>query len=133
MSLFPDCRVDDFYNEDFLNEKDKEFINGMDYITEEIQNLFLSNLAVYMEDLNYKQDLYKILEENKELLANIVNDWVEKERDVVITSMIDNMDESEYKVLRKKALEDNRTKEKPKEYYDSRKYACTGKKVFTSE
>ena len=30
MSMFPDCRTDDIYSEDFLNDEDKAFIYGAD-------------------------------------------------------------------------------------------------------
>ena len=56
--------------------------------------------------------------------------WIESERDELITSMLDNMDEDIYEALRNKVLKENKEKDQPKEYYDSRKFMITGKKEF---
>lgn len=143
--MFPDCRNDDFYNVDFLNNDDKEFIKGMDYALEAVKNLIDNNLETYEAELNEvledgyepeedeifskRQDLYEVLEENKEIISNIIEHWHESERDMMITSMIDNMDDDEYKKNREEAINKHITDK----YYDSRKFACTGKKVFHKE
>ena len=31
--MFPDCRTDDAYNQDFLGGTDKEFVRGFDWAT----------------------------------------------------------------------------------------------------
>ena len=42
--MFPDCRTDDAYNEDFLTNTDKQFVRGMDWCTEmAIDNFFDNN------------------------------------------------------------------------------------------
>jgi hypothetical protein len=138
MSLFPDCRHDDCYNEDFLNNEDKAFIKGMDYAVEQIKTLLTGNLDTYEDELTEtlpegetagddevyasRDDLYEILEENSELLATIVQNWSETERNEMITAMLDDYDDDEYQQLREAG------KQPDKEYYDTRKYMTTGVK-----
>ena len=57
-------------------------------------------------------------------------EWLESERNELIVSMIDNMDDEIYSAVRNKILKDNISSDKPKEYYDTRKYACTGEKII---
>lgn len=149
MSMFPDCRSDDAYNEDFLNKMDKEFIAGFDCCLEQIKNLIENNLEVYESELDYvpedeseknkdevysnREDLFEIVRDNAEIISCCIEDWAESERDQIITSLIENMDEKELIENRKKVFEENKKAENPKEYYNTRKYAITGKKVFTEE
>lgn len=130
--MFPDCRVDDYYNEDFLKGIDKEFLSGADWMLEQIVNLFEGNLDVYRGQLEYDGDIDidKVLEKAKGEIVEMIKHWSEMERNMLITSLIESMEDGEFKEYRKLALEKNATSEKPKEYYDSRKYQCTGKKVF---
>ena len=126
---FPDCRIDENYNEDFLNNTDKKFIEGFDYALECITNVF-NNLDVYENELaNTKKgvgnfspsstkNLKDILESNTELLTEIINQWHEVERDEIITSMIDNMDEKDYNELKAKAIAEH----PDKKYVDSRSF-----------
>ena len=125
-TILPDCRNDDVYNEDFLVHDDKKVVVGMDYAFEQIKNLF-NNLDVYGKELAAAYtpcNLWKVLEDNSELILKIMTDWYESERNETITAMIDNMDEDVYR--------DNRTRtmnyHTDKEFYDTRKYMITGKK-----
>lgn len=140
MSMFPDCRHDDTYNEDFLNSSDKAFVQGMDYAIEQIKNLFLGNLDVYENELSEtlsegeekgedeafasREDLFEILQENTEILTAIIQNWHEMERNEMITSMLDEYDDDEYQKLR----DEGRKAHPEKEYYDSRKFIATGRK-----
>ena len=140
MSLIPDCRHDDTYNEDFLNKSDKAFIQGMDYALEQIKNLFLGNLDVYEDELTEtlpegeekgddeafasREDLYEVLQDNTEILAAVIWNWHEKERNEMITSMLDDYDDDDYQKLR----EEGKASHPEKEYYDSRKFMVTGEK-----
>ena len=151
MSMFPDCRHDDFYNEDFLNKNDAGFLRGFDYALEIICNLIQNNLNAYENELtevleegavapsdevfSTREDLYDILSENADLVSSIITHWHESERDEIITLMIDNMDDDEYNQIRNKVLDANEKliESDKKEYFDTRKFACTGKKVFTRE
>lgn len=158
--MFPDCRNDEDYNEDFLNGVDKEFIAGYDWCTEEVVDNFFDNLDVYFSDdsnimkaLNEKlpevmqseeeiewtfgdrQAEIRKIETYGDILRSYLHDWIESHRDELITSMIENMDEDLYNALKHKVLTENGNKSESdrKEYYDTRKYACTGKKVMTHD
>lgn len=140
MSLIPDCRTDENYNEDFLNETDSEFVKGFDWAIEQMKNLFEGNLDVYEEELNYvpdegeaeedevyskREDLFEIVSDNAGFLANMIDDWMEMERDELITSIIDHMDEDEYEKLKAAAIKKNDAlpdnEVTKKKYVDSRK------------
>lgn len=148
----PDCRHDDYYNSDFLDEKDYEFVRGYDWATEAIDNLF-NNLESLTDGSDHiekfldeklpesMQDEYTMdfafsepkredrkVETYGDFLRMKMLEWLETERNEFITGMIDNMDETIYKAIRNKILKDNAESENPKEYYDTRKYVCTGKK-----
>ncbi len=148
MTMFADARTDDAYNEDFLNRIDSAYLAGFDYALEIIKNLMEGNLEVYEDELTdtgegrvpdedevfaTREDLYQIIRDNSELISAIISHWHESERDMLVSSMIDGMDENEYKAIRNKVLRENEKKKEPKEYFDSRKYALTGEKVFRRE
>lgn len=125
MSMFADARNDDVYNQDFVCDTDKEFLRGYDFAMEQVLNM-LRDLYNYMtrnellEALIDKEDVEKMLSEKAE-------EYLEGERDMLVTSMIDSLDKEEYDVLKKKALKQNEGK---KEYYDTIHYAFTGEKRF---
>lgn len=129
--------MDENYNEDFLNGSDKDYIQGYDVCFDAIISLIASNLDVYEGELTElcpegytpeedecfttREDLYEIMVENKEIICAIIKDWLEMTRDEIITSLIDSMDDKEYESLKAKAIEENKNKENPKEYHDTRK------------
>ncbi len=154
--MFPDCRNDENYNEDFLNGVDKEFVAGYDWCTEQAVDNFFDNLDVYFSDDSslikaFNEELPEVMQSEEEiewtfgnrepevrkirtfgdLFRFYLHEWIESERDELITSMIDNMDDDLYKAIKHKVLVENENKSESdkKEYYDTRKYACTGKKV----
>ena len=154
--MFPDCRNDENYNEDFLNSKDKEFVRGFDWAAEMAADNLFDNLDSVIEDdyilrrLNEKlpdvdqteyeftstfneTDETRTIKTVADYLRYKLLEYIEMERDELITSMIDNMDEEEYMNIRKSVLEKNRNLEKPKEYYNTRKFAITGKKESSEE
>lgn len=143
MTFIPDTRNDSTYNEKFLNDGDDAFVQGFDFAIDTMINLFGNNLDVYEEELTElcpeghekewdeafakREDLYEIVEDNKEILCAIIKDWAEEERDSIITSCIDGMDEEEYEMIKENVLQ-----QKPElktELYDTRKFAVTGKKI----
>lgn len=153
--MFPDCRNDDYYNEDFLDGQDKAELFGYDWCAEEVVDSFFDNLDVYFDDDSYmmhllneempkdmqkeetiewtfgdRPDTVREIKTYKDLLRSKLQDWIESERDQLITSMIDAMDEDLYNAIRNKVLKDNEKAEKPKEYYDSRKYMIRGQKEY---
>lgn len=131
---FPDCRFDKDYNEDFLDLTDKEFVKGYDYCVGQIVNFILNNLEVYRDELeevgedtddevfSHSPYLFKILEDNAGIVAWVIEDKLERSRNELITSMIDHMDDLTYEQLKAQALEDNKLKECPKQYIDTRRF-----------
>jgi hypothetical protein len=142
MSLFPDVRNDDTYNDHFLEDRDEQFLAGYDMAYDEIINLIANNLDTYEGELNElcpdgyemdedeafskREDLYQILEENREILCAVIKDWLEMSRNELVTSMIDDMDESVYETVKKDVLE--RQPELRDKLYDTRKFMVTGKR-----
>lgn len=155
--IFPDCRNDNYYNEDFVGNADIDFLKGFDWVTEEVVDNFFDNVFDglpieegdgKLEDLlnskvpvemrtkyemefafGRKNEVRKV-ETYADFLRMKLLEWIEMERNELITSMIDNMDEELYDAIRNKKLKDNskKPKEEQKEYYNSRKYMITGKK-----
>ena len=121
MSYFPDCREDETYNQNFLKATDKQFVRGYDWCTEEAVDNFFDNLDVYLEE---DDPLYVMMQEllpdderseyeverqvgsvTTELrtvetygdkLRMALLDWLESERNQMITAMIDDMSDKEY-------------------------------------
>ena len=59
---------------------------------------------------------------------NLFQDHFEMTRNEIITSFIDNMPDNLYEAIKNKVLAENTTKDEPKAYYDTRRFAITGKK-----
>ncbi len=134
MSLFPGCRNDKYYNEDFLNETDKEYLRGFDYAIECVMDNFFDNLDVHL-DSNVREGLEKELMKDQKHEYSFISDVspdtevvrqvethadairesmleaAEMERDELITSMIDNMNNEEYEKLREVALKEHPDKD----------------------
>lgn len=112
--FIPDCRTDEYYNVDKLNEKDKAEIAGYDWCAEEVVDNFFDNLDVYfdddsvlmealtkevpaslqteyeMEDSFNGQKETRVVKTYADLLRMSILDHIERNRDEVIVSMIDN-------------------------------------------
>ena len=143
--LIPDCRNDIHYNEDFLNKDDKEYVAGFDCCTDAIETSIAAiETATFIFDEVFEDDsetLAAVLEKElpvevkkrlsdeyatkcetyADMLLCELFQYIEMERDELITSMIDGMQEDEYEKNRKEALKRNEESENPKEYYDTRK------------
>lgn len=128
MSYIPDCRTDENYNEKYLNEKDKEFLLGFDWAIESaVDNFFDNNFCMPDYDDSYishvlthdvpdfMKEKYTMEytfgdrdEENREVktyadwIRMKILEWIEIKRNTLITSMLDNMDEEEYKRIKEK-------------------------------
>lgn len=126
MSYIPDCRTDEYYNQKYLNERDKEFIRGFDWCTEmAVDNFFDNNYEKGFDEDNFVghevlQELPDQLREKYEMefsfldgkveertIETIIDQiryeilvWIESERDMIITSMIDGMNEEEYRKIK---------------------------------
>ena len=109
MSYIPDCRTDENYNVEALNETDKSEIRGYDYCAETIVPGFFDNLITYFEPDSYimhilnqkvpvnnesweddEEDEEAKIETYWDLIREKLLDWIEMGRDEIITSMIDN-------------------------------------------
>lgn len=139
MSLFPDCRNDDYYNTDFLDAEDTKFVQGFDYALSIICDLFRNNLSLFEKELSEvvedgvvissdevfstRIDLPDVLKENAELICAMLENYHEAERNTIITQFIDYMDSDEYKSIRKKVLNNNDQliASDRKTYYNTRK------------
>jgi len=109
MSRIPDCRTDEYYNEKYLGKNDKAFVAGYDWAVSQIINLF-NNLEVYPDLKELLDDKKAVIKDNKVDIAIVaIEDWAEMQRDELITSMIDGMDEKEYQKI--KELVDGQGKE----------------------
>ena len=125
--LVPDCRNDDYYNYDFLSGSDATIVDGYDYcVKEAVQSAFDNMESFPPEDLDVKpSEVVAVLHAFREWLFS----WIESERDEMITAMIDDMDDDDFRKNRASAIEKNGKAK----YYDTRHYACTGKKVFSDD
>lgn len=123
MTYIPDCRNDETYNFDNLVKDSQTYVRGYDHCAEDVVDSFFDNLDVYFDDdsyimhmLNEKlpeslQDEYEwdkvdidtgkeVSEKRKvetyaDLLRSKMLDWIEDERDTLITALIDSQDDTE--------------------------------------
>ena len=127
MSYIPDCRTDENYNEKYLNAQDKEFLRGFDWCCEMAADCFFDNLPftddTYImhtlneeipEDSHEEYDVesefdlparHRIVKTYADMLRAKLLEFIECERDELITSMIDEMPEDEYEACKKAAKE----------------------------
>lgn len=102
MTYIPDCRSDEYYNQKYLDADDGKFLAGYDWAVDQAINLF-DNLEVFPEAEELLEDNDAVIREGKkETMKEALKDWLEMERDELITSMIDNMDEDRYERIKKK-------------------------------
>lgn len=123
MTYIPDCRKDETYKFDNLVKDSQTYVRGYDHCAEDVVDSFFDNLDVYFDDdsyimhmLNEKlpeslQDEYEwdevdidtgkeVSEKRKvetyaDLLRSKLLDWIEDERDTLITALIDSQDDTE--------------------------------------
>lgn len=107
MTYIPDCRTDEAYNEKYLDKMDKEYIEGFDFAAEQAENLF-NNLDVFIDEMDIDGEDINLIRflENHENVKNkfqeCLSDWLEMQRDEMITSMIDNMPDDVYEAIKAK-------------------------------
>ena len=107
MSYFPDCRTDEYYNQKYLTQRNKDFVAGYDYALEQVQNLF-NNLEVFPDLEQLLDDNVALVKEHKvDMVQTCIEDWAEMNRDELITSMIDSMDENEYQEIKQRVDADD--------------------------
>ena len=89
----PDCRTDEYYNEKYLEGSNKDFVRGYDWATEQALNL-LNNTEVFPDFMDMLDPNKAIVNVDKEeIVRKALEDWMESQRDMLITSMIDGMGE----------------------------------------
>lgn len=106
MSYIPDCRTDNNYNEKYLNEKDREYLEGFDWCVKTVLESFTDNMNIYKDEFDINGvalNLAWFLENNQEVaekLKECMIHFSEMERNTLITAMIEGMDEEEYKEIK---------------------------------
>lgn len=125
MTYIPDGRKDEFYNQKYLLDKDAEFVAGLDWCRIFAVENFFDNLDIYesefdedTEEDNEEFNLISYLEEHEEIrnkLREVITQYIEMERDELVTSMIDNMEEDEFE-KRKKKVDEGKAKNCLSEY-----------------
>ena len=128
--IIPNCRTDESYNQKYLTGNDKEFVRGYDCAKMVVDNFF-NNLNVYFDidsfvmhfmNTNVPEELEEEYEVEHsfgninpeirdvktygDLIRSNLLDWIEKDRDELITSMIDGMDAEEYAKARENAVQE---------------------------
>lgn len=104
MTYIPDTREDDYYNEKYLNEKDKEFIKGYDYAVNDALDAFIDNIGDFDFDVEGEDiNIGKIFENHADILDKFreaIKENFESERDGMIVSMIDYYSDEDYAKIR---------------------------------
>lgn len=89
MSYIPDCRTDENYNYENLNQRDRDFVDGFDDCAERAVASAFENLDNFEDPdgLDVRpSDIRKVLEAFQPFLMR----WIETTRNELITSMIDD-------------------------------------------
>ncbi len=100
----PNAREDEAYNQKYLLEEDKTFLDGYDFAVDKAFGTFFSNLDVY--DLRVEGediDIGLILNNHPSILTKLeeaIKTHFESERNELVVSMIDGMDEGEYQSIK---------------------------------
>lgn len=130
MTYIPDCRTDEFYNYDNLTKADKDMIRfGYDWNTEMVIDNFFNNISDWYGDLGELEFVlnkelperlkaeYKYVSEFEnetetrkvetylELFRMYLLEWIEGERDMLITSIIDGYSDEQIEEIEKKIAE----------------------------
>lgn len=115
--IYPDCRVDENYNEDFLIEEDKQVIRGYDLACGFATDFIMGNIEPeeILGVLGANRVVRSVFSTVRKYIHRELSRHLESCRDEIITSIIDNMDEDKYNEIREQALKDN-----PDKYKDSR-------------
>ena len=126
MTYIPDGRTDKYYNQKYLNKANAEFLRGFDWCTEmAVDNFFNNNYEKGFDDAEFvghevlqelpesekgeytMEHTFIECEDEKRKVETIIDkiryeilSWIESERDMLITSMIDGMNEEEYKQIK---------------------------------
>ncbi len=110
MTYIPDCRTDENYNYGKLNSDNQVYVSGFDHCVEDAVKSFFYNLECYygadsyfmhllnekvpqevLDDAQYDDET---IETYGDLFKTHLFDWIEGQRDELITSLIDGQWES---------------------------------------
>ena len=106
MTYIPNCRAEGPYSQENLNAENKRMIDGFDHCVENAVETFFYNTDVYFDDDSHlmhvlKEKLPEDLAEEDEvttyldLLKTKLLEWIESQRDELITALIDGQGEDE--------------------------------------
>lgn len=136
MTYIPDCRTDEFYNYDNLTKLDKDIIRfGYDWNTENVVDSFFNTIDDWYGDFGelefiLEKELPERLKDEYEMEVWISSDeseyetrkvetyldlfrfyllrWIEGERDMLITEIIDGYSDEQIEEIEKKIAERKR-------------------------
>lgn len=129
MSYIPDGRTDENYNQKYLNEQDKDFLRGFDWCAEIAVDNFFDNhfdgasdtylemalreqvpeslreeyemeFTFYDDDNGVVKTELRTVQNYADLLRFQILEWIEMNRNELITGMIDGMDDEEYQKIK---------------------------------
>lgn len=116
MTYIPDCRndgrIDEAYNQKYLNDQDAEFVAGYDWCRIHSIENFFDNIDIYETEFEDNKEVrfYELLEDDtiREKLKAAMVHYSEMERDELITSMIENMNDEEFEKIKEEIDEGKR-------------------------
>lgn len=136
---YHDCRTDEYYNEKYLDKESKQELRGYDWCAEFVVDNFFDNLESCLDSdiieklLNKKipkecRETYEFTspwgggytvkrktKRLKDWIRSKLLDYMESERDALIISILDNMDEDEYERIKKEVDAKERSKGEDKQ------------------
>lgn len=113
------------YRQEYLSDADKEFVCGFDWVTETVIDSFFQNLDIYREEFleaeinidrinlqavvadDMTEEEINALDDRTRLLGLIHDcllDYIERDRNGLVVSMLDGMDKKEYEANKAKVL-----------------------------
>lgn len=106
MTCIPDCRAEGPYNQENLSAENKRLTEGFDYCVESAVESFFYNTDVYFDDDSHlmhvlNEKLPEDLAEEDEVTTYLdlfktkLLEWIESQRDELITALIDGQGEDE--------------------------------------
>ncbi len=128
MTAIPKCRIDYYYNYDFLDKFRKEFVCGFDAAVEDGESFFDNLEFTELDEIHLNQ-----LEEMHDFLVKSFNEWMEMARNELITSLIESMSNKEFRENRRKVLEANEKLPIPerKHYFNTGRFSRDLTQSFT--
>lgn len=124
--IMHDCRQDEFYNQKYVEGKNKEFLDGFDWATEQaVDNFFDNDMAglqdvdsylghllcekvpehlreSYVMERTFGDDEDRRVETYADLIRFKMLEWLETARNELIVSMIDDLDEDVYNAIKER-------------------------------